>query len=54
MSPVAVGKKVLKEFPEDPIWAEKLGKCRNMEEINAVLEEWAKSKGLKKIDAPMK
>jgi hypothetical protein len=54
MPNIAFGKKALKEFIEDPVWAEKLENCKSMDEIKAVLEEFAKSKGLKKLDAPTK
>jgi hypothetical protein len=39
MPKIAVGNKTLKDSAEDPIWGEKLEKCRNMEIVEAALEE---------------
>ena len=54
MPKIAIGKRVLNEFLEDPAWGAKLENCKNMKEIEAVLEEFAKSKGFRKFDAHAK
>jgi hypothetical protein len=54
MPKIAIGKKALDKFLEDPAWGIKLENCKNMKEVEAVLEEFAKSKGFKKSGAPTK
>ena len=44
---VAVRREVLEEIMNDPKYAEKLKKCKNINELVALLYEWCRNKGKK-------
>lgn len=44
---VAVRREVLEEIMNDPEYAEKLKKCKNINELVALLYEWCRNKGKK-------
>ena len=44
---VAVRREVLEEIMNDPEYAEKLKKCKNINELVALLCEWSRKRGKK-------